>query len=181
MLPEYGIEGVELEWTRSYFRNRRQVVSIGGQDSTELPIDYGVIQGGTLAAIFFLLFINKISNLSLNGKLYLFADDTAVLCEAESWTDLYSKANKDMNMIFQWLCGHSLSLNVQKTKYMVLSNSPSRRFLDEHHIGIHVCDNGMDNSCGCPRSKEYHTFDIWAYGSTRILSGISTFTRLHRD
>ncbi|BES90977.1 Reverse transcriptase (RNA-dependent DNA polymerase) [Nesidiocoris tenuis] len=52
MLPDYGFEGKELEWVKSYFSNRRQVVSVLGVDSTDSEIQHRVIQGGTLAALF---------------------------------------------------------------------------------------------------------------------------------
>ncbi|CAB0007939.1 unnamed protein product, partial [Nesidiocoris tenuis] len=67
-----------------------------------------------------------------------------------------------MNVIFQWLCGHSLSLNVQKTKYMVISNSPSRRFLDETTLAYTYATIAWITPEDAPRSKEYRTFAIWA-------------------
>ncbi|CAB0015935.1 unnamed protein product [Nesidiocoris tenuis] len=150
MLPDYGFEGKELEWVKSYFSNRRQVVSVLGVDSTDSEIQYGVIQGGTLAALFFLIFVNRIDRLALKGKIYLFADDTAILCEADSWSKLFREANSDMELVFQWLSRHKLSLNIQKTKYLVFSKSPSKKTLNDHGIKIHTCNNSPYSNCDCP-------------------------------
>ena len=152
MLPGYGIDGIELEWTESYFESRRQIVTVGGVDSSETPIEFGVIQGGTLAATFFLIFINELGSINPHSITYLFADDTAILCEGDTWDEVFERANSDINATYEWLCRNRLSLNVKKTKYLVFSKSPSKSNVSRE-IKIHQCGAKIFNGsimCKCP-------------------------------
>uniref|UniRef100_A0A0A9Y8J9 Putative RNA-directed DNA polymerase from transposon BS n=1 Tax=Lygus hesperus TaxID=30085 RepID=A0A0A9Y8J9_LYGHE len=103
ILPSYGVCGTELAWVQSYFSNRKQFVTIDGFDSDETTIQYGVIQGGTLAAIFFLIFINQLSSLNLFGTMYMYADDTSILCEGDDWEEVFRDATTDINKVFEWM------------------------------------------------------------------------------
>ncbi len=47
-----------------------------------------VVQGSKLGPLLFVLFINDIVSLPLNGKLYLFADDITLIVEVESYEEL---------------------------------------------------------------------------------------------
>lgn len=149
LLPHYGFANTELQWVRNYFDGRQQIVTVDGRDSGIADIEYGVIQGGTLAAQFFLIFIDQLCKMNLKGRLYLFADDTAILCEGESLEEVFESANADLNATFRWLCEHSLSLNIKKTNYLVFSNSPSKINID-HKLIIHSCGNYPVLPCSCP-------------------------------
>ena len=50
-LKVYGVEGTELNWFRSYFSCRRQLVAFGGETSTVQKVDYGVAQGSIVGPL----------------------------------------------------------------------------------------------------------------------------------
>ena len=55
----YGVNGVALEWLKSYLRDRPQVVEHGGTRSTKRNLIYGVPQGSAHGAILFLLYTGE--------------------------------------------------------------------------------------------------------------------------
>ena len=57
-LHHYGIRGIVHKWFKSYLENRRQFVSVGGSDSEEETLIYGVPQGSILGPILFIIYIN---------------------------------------------------------------------------------------------------------------------------
>jgi exonuclease III len=117
-LSYYGIKNTSLAWFESYLSNRYQYVDYGEKSSSLRSISIGVPQGSILGPLLFLIYINDIN-----------ADDatlTSTLCcqglgviDIPTSTDPNALINSELNKIFQWLCVNELSLNINKTKYMV--------------------------------------------------------------
>ena len=76
----YGISGTCLSWFRSYLSNRRQSVAIANRISSTKEHIYGIPQGSVLGPIWFVLYIQPLSNLIKRHSLtaHLFADDIQV-------------------------------------------------------------------------------------------------------
>lgn len=77
-LYRYGIRGKAAELINNFLNNRKQLVSIGNFKSNLMLNNFGTPQGSTRGPILFLLYMNDIYNLNLNGKTSLFADDAAI-------------------------------------------------------------------------------------------------------
>ena len=54
-----------------------------------------------------------------NSILHHFADDTNLLCSETGENRLKKKTNEDLKPIYIWLCANRLSLNVDKTEFIV--------------------------------------------------------------
>jgi retron-type reverse transcriptase len=92
ILPGIGIQNESLDWFKSYLKNRKQKVSINGIHSNENTITYGDPQGSVLGPILFLLYINEICNIDIDGQLVSYADDTCLLFSNNTWDNVESKA-----------------------------------------------------------------------------------------
>ena len=51
-------------------------------------------------------------------------------------TNLYLRANHAMASLYDWFCVNRLSLNPNKTKYIVFN--PHKRHLNQEHLDIHI-------------------------------------------
>ena len=118
-LEHYGIRGTALNWFKSYLSNRKQYVYINGATSTLLDITCGVPQGSVLGPLLFLIYINDLPNISKIFEIFLFADDTNLYHEADSLNLLESEINKELKHLHSWLVVNRLSLNIDKTNFVV--------------------------------------------------------------
>ena len=99
-----------------------------GKKSDLLDITCGVPQGSILGPLLFLLYINDMKNSVKHSILHHFADDTNLLCSDKSEKNLQKKMNEDLKLIYIWLCANRLSLNVDKTEFLVFR--PPRKKLE---------------------------------------------------
>ena len=124
-----------LHWFQSYLSNRKQYVSINGESSESLGINCGVPQGSVLGPLEFLLYINDLPNISKLLNFYLFADDTNIYYESSSLQELEKTINKELHKLYLWLNVNRLSLNIDKTNYIIFHpyNKPMKQ-----HITIKI-------------------------------------------
>lgn len=121
-LFRYGIRGVELKWFRMYLSDRFQRTKFGSEFSSLAENFLGIPQGSVLGAVLFVLYINNIKSVFKNCKIKLFADDTLTYIIGEDVDEMVNKLNSDLNNFGKWLKCNKLKLNVEKTKYMVITH-----------------------------------------------------------
>ena len=82
-------------------------------------IKCGVPQGSIPGPLLFLIFVNDFSNSTKALHPVLFADDTNLFCSDSNIRTLFETANQELSQINDWFLANKLSLNVEKTKYML--------------------------------------------------------------
>ena len=118
-LEYYGIRGVSNGWFASYLSNRRQFVSLNGIISDYQTITCGVPQGSVLGPLLFLLYINDMPKCSNILEFHLFADDTNLFLNNPNIINLETDLNTEIEKVSQWLYANKLSLNIDKTSFVV--------------------------------------------------------------
>ena len=91
--------------------------------SIKLTITCGEPKGSTLGPLLFLLYSNDIANVSDILFSLLFTDDTSVFIQGDQLDDIASKMNIELNKLAAWLNANILSLNIDKTQYMIFRTS----------------------------------------------------------
>ena len=130
-LRHYGVRGIVNDWFSNYLTNRKQYVDLNGIKSAQATITCGVPQGSILGPILFLIYINDISNIT-SENLLSFADDTTLFLTDCNVENLYRRGNIELKNLYTWLCTNKLSLNINKTKYIIF-RSPQRHKKLEHY------------------------------------------------
>ena len=145
-LQDIGMGGVTLNWFDSYITERKQVVVMGGVQSSQQTVKYGVPQGSVLGPVLFLVYINGLCDL-LTSSTITYADDTVVIFKGQSWSQAFKKANLEMKTIKTWLDEAGLSLNVKKTKYMIFNISKTSQAPENFDLTIHECSDNRQCQC----------------------------------
>lgn len=134
-LDHYGVRGNSLSWLKSYLCNREQFTTFQGTQSDRQSVLCGVPQGSILGPLLFLIYVNDLAYVSNKLFTLMFADDTSTFITGKNFTLLCKTLNEELSKIVLWLKSNKLSLNVDKTHYMVFQ--PKRNaILNENNISI---------------------------------------------
>ena len=124
-MQKYGVSGNELAWFTSYLQDRRQLCKVTGVSSRIEEIHCGVPQGSCLRPLLFIVYINDLPFCLESCQVTMYADDSSISFFAKSVNDLNMTLNKELDSLRKWLQGNKLSLNVFKTKAMVIGSHPT--------------------------------------------------------
>ena len=123
----YGLDGASLLLFESYLSNRRQYVEIDEMQSETLLVKIGVPQGSILGPLLFTIYINDFPQVSNIFNFIMYADDTTLSSTLNQFTDSTQLKNKsvesvinyELGKVIEWLNINKLSLNKEKSKYMI--------------------------------------------------------------
>ena len=153
-----GTHGTPLELVKSYLTNRKQYVEIEDTKSKMLDISTGVPQGSILGPLLFIIYdVNDFALSSEKFKFVMYTDDATLTSTLETFStndlngNTASSINIELNKISECLKLNRLSLNVQKTTYMLFRTSKKKvqtlllqmdneiivKVLDFNFLGIH--------------------------------------------
>ncbi len=130
-----------MDWFESYLSSRSQKVCVNGILSKTQIITHGVPQGSVLGPLLFLLYINDLPSCSNILKFHLFADDTSIFYSHNNARDLESIVNRELTKSSTWLSANRLSLNVDKSNFLTISNKKktnSIQFNSIHSIHFYL-------------------------------------------
>lgn len=128
----YGIRGTTLNWLDSYLSNRYQYTLYKNSKSELAKIACGVPQGSILGPLLFIIYVNDIVNVSDIAKTILFADDTNIFFDSQNLLSSHKTVSTELTKFSSWFAANKLSLNIEKTNYMVFNASHSFRW--DHNI-----------------------------------------------
>ena len=73
----------------------------------------------------FIIYINDIANSCKDGLFRIFADDTGIFCQSKNIESLVDKVEHIIGKINEWFTANKLTLNVNKTSYVIFRSNRS--------------------------------------------------------
>ena len=89
--------------------NRKQIIFYDDFKTEMKIVKCRVPQGSTLGPLFFLIFINDLSNSTKVLDPVLFADDTKLFCSDNNIRTLSETANQELSQINDWFLANKIS------------------------------------------------------------------------
>ena len=131
-LEFYGIRGNVLLWFKSYLSNRYIKVKVKNIESDSYLMTYGTPQGSVLGPLMYLILANDLVKSLKFCNCVTFADDTTVFASGNNLKFLFRKVNEDLKLLSDWFDSNSLTLNVEKSKYIIFRSK--RKHMDQNDI-----------------------------------------------
>ncbi|CAK1579105.1 unnamed protein product [Parnassius mnemosyne] len=143
-LNNHGVRGIPLKLLGDYLSNRKTRVKIGSITSSEATVTYGVPQGSVLGPTLFLVYINSLCNMQIEGgDIFSYADDTAIVFSANDWQQLKNRVETGLVKLGSWLNKNLLTLNLLKTNYICFTKYNNAQRPDYFNIKLHYCNNHL--------------------------------------
>ena len=120
----YGLDAIPQKFLFQYMSCRKHNTPVNGCKSSNVPVTYGTAQGSILGPLIFILYVNDIfATIKQDSSIYMYADDTLILCKSDNVDDVTSKAKDALEKIMFWCEVNKLTINYKKTKYMVVKHT----------------------------------------------------------
>ena len=130
-LSALGVTGKEHCWFTSYLQNREQFCCIDGQKSSTSSIECGIHQGSCLRPLLFIIYVNDFERCLRVATPNMYADNTSITCSSTDSDTLLRNMNNEMANVAEWMRLNKLSLNADKSEFMVIGHSRQQNNLKE--------------------------------------------------
>ena len=122
-LKLYGVDAHAFLWFTSYLSDRKQCTYVNGSLSSCLPIICGVPQGSVFGPLLLLIYINDLQACPFSSSVTMYPDDTCFTAFGSDLETLQLRLNSDLEMVQTWLQANKRTLNVKKTKYLIIASN----------------------------------------------------------
>ena len=154
-IKSFRIKGKLFNWIIDYLTNRKQRVFLDGKYSKWSEVKAGVPQGSILGPIFFLIYINDLTE-NIKSNIRLFADDTMIYAEVDDPKITSDLLNSDLERINNWSKRWLVNFSPEKTRTLTFSTRRTKQIYpdlylnnikiketDNHkHLGLTFSNNG---------------------------------------
>lgn len=114
ILPSFGLETSNLKSVTSYLNKRTQIVMVNGVLGEEKEI-VGCSGYCPRSDFFYIIYINKICDLGINGEITTYVDDIYLIFSGPNWDLVYQKSKIELKRFVDLLSLRKLQLNILNT------------------------------------------------------------------
>jgi len=138
----FAVDGVALDWFRSYLTGRTQTEFANGTESEPIYLLCGVPQGSVLGPQEFISYIEKVADILQSNSLsyHLFADDMQMYksVQLEDIDSTRQQLALGVKRIQEWCASYRLQLNAAKTELLWFGSRANLQKISGMELGFSV-------------------------------------------
>ena len=123
---EFGVQGVVLDWFKSYLSGRMQRVSIGENLSDSVELLSGVPQGSVLGPVLFTVYTASLASLldSHHVQYHFYADDTSIYVSFNPGDvdTAFTQMKRCIDDVRFWMAAKKLKMNDSKSNFIIVAS-----------------------------------------------------------
>ena len=124
-MRDRGIDECLVEWTDSFMRGRRVIMSVDGQDSDPIEVTTGLPQGSSISPVLFAIYIADIHQ-AVAGQMedcrgISFMDDVIWVTEGRDLDDVVRKLEGCAAASLRWAESNAVCFETSKTEVVLFS------------------------------------------------------------
>ena len=134
----YGLSDSCVQILASFLTARGQCVSFNKSISPLTHIKRGVPQGSVLGPLPFSIYINDLPLSVLHGTCGAFEDDTCIYVSDACYGNVLFALQFSADEVFNWTTNNFMTINPQKTKYMIISTWQKNQRIPLSNVSITI-------------------------------------------
>ena len=131
LLSKLSAFGKTYGWFKTYLENRKQFCYVERQKSSTKRIDCGIPQGLCLGPLLFVIYTNDFGRCLEGTAPNMYTDDTSTTCSSNDSASLQRNVDIEMANVAEWTRQNGLSVNANKSEFMVKIHSRQHNSLNE--------------------------------------------------
>ena len=128
-----------------FLSGRSHYVSVKGASSNKREVKTGVPQGSVLASLLFIIVMNSLPTFLPSGNIFMYADDITLVVSGANTQIVNETLNMCLLKLHQWLQRSKLTLNVSKTKIMLVGSHQRMRTLGNPTLTASIAGQQLEN------------------------------------
>ncbi len=144
-----GLNNSLCNWILDFLTGRPQSVSVGHNTSSTTTLSTGAPRGCVLSPLLFMLLTHDCTAKFSSNHIIKFADDTSVVGLISNNDETHYR--EEVAQLVEWCGANKLSLNVSKTKEVVLDFRQNSG--DHPPLTIDSGESTVPNSWGCTSQR----------------------------
>lgn len=150
-MSECGIRGPLNSWIQVYLKNRSMQTVVSGTKGAKANIRYGVPTGSVYGPVGYIMHVNSVCNVVKHCKMFMYADDTCLLCAHNDLNVIQNCIQTDLDNIVKWSHDNGIIINLSKTKCMHICSPYNKPKINKLQIIGHSyeCLHRNSPNCNC--------------------------------
>ena len=169
----FGIDGVVLDWIRSYLSDRKQKVKVNNDISSEIPVKYGVPQGSVLGPLLFTMYVYPLTDVFIENNMpyHTYADDNQLhpSCPPKEFSKMTTDLSNCSDKVDHWMTVNKLKKNNDKTEMMPCGTKAK--------LNAIVCDSATIGGAKIPFSSKVRNLGLIIDNSLTMDNAVSNIRK----
>ncbi|KAI4889401.1 hypothetical protein NFI96_034095, partial [Prochilodus magdalenae] len=161
-LRDLGLNSSLCSWILNFLTDRRQVVKLAGITSSSLTLSTGAPQGCVLSPLLYSLYTHDCTARHSSNVIIKFADDTTIVALISNNNE--EAYREEVSFLTHWCREDNLSLNVNKTKELIVD------FRKQERVHTPITINGATIESSFKFLGVHITEELtWSEHTTRVV------------